>query len=73
MSKLKTVTSVQICKLVESLGFVAIRQRGSHRFYRHEDGRTTIIPMHVGDLDRSLVRKMLRDIELTIDEFNSMV
>jgi len=29
--------------------------------------------MHVGDLDRSLVRKMLRDIELTIDEFNSMV
>jgi predicted RNA binding protein YcfA (HicA-like mRNA interferase family) len=73
MSKLKIITSIQMCKLVESLGFVAIRQKGSHRFYRHDDGRTTIIPMHVGDLDRSLVRKMLRDMEITIDEFNDIV
>ena len=73
MSKLKIITSLQMCKLVESLGFVLIRQKGSHRFYRHPDGRTTIIPMHVGDIDRSLVRKMLRDIEITIDEYNEMV
>jgi len=59
-----------MCKLVEAIDFVAIRQRGSHKFYRHNDGCTTVIPMHVGDLDRSLIRKILKDIEITIDEYN---
>jgi len=70
MSRLKIITSIQMCKLVESIGFVTIRQRGSHKFYRHSDGRTTVIPMHVGDLDRSLIHKILRDIEITIDDYN---
>ena len=71
MSKLKIVTSTQMCKVIESMGFVVIRQRGSHKFYRHNDGRTTVIPMHVGDLDRSLIRKILKDIDVSIDEYNN--
>jgi len=59
-----------MCKLIEIMGFVALRQKGSHRFYRHIDGRTTIIPIHAKDLDRGLIRKILRDIELSIDDFN---
>ena len=70
MSRLRIITSTQMCKLVENIGFVAIRQRGSHKFYRHSDGRTTVIPMHAGDLDRSLIRKILKDIEITIDDYN---
>ena len=70
MSRLRIITSVQMGKLLESLGFEAIRQRGSHKFYRHPDGRTTVVPMHTGDLDRSLIRKILKDIEMTIDEYN---
>ena len=70
MSRLRIITSLQMCKLVENIGFVAIRQRGSHKFYRHSDGRTTVVPMHAGDLDRSLIRKILKDIEITIDEYN---
>jgi len=70
MSRLKIMTSVQMCKLLESIGFMAIRQRGSHKFYRHDDGRTTVVPMHVGDLDRSLIRKILKDIDMTIDDYN---
>lgn len=70
MSKLKIITSIQMCKLVENIGFISARQRGSHKFYRHDDGRTTVIPMHAGDLDRGLVRKILRDIDISIDEYN---
>jgi len=70
MSKLKIISSVQMCKRLEHMGFAAVRQRGSHKFYRHDDGRTTIVPMHAGDLDRSLIRKILNDIELSIDDFN---
>ncbi|MDR2166932.1 MAG: type II toxin-antitoxin system HicA family toxin [Clostridiales bacterium] len=73
MAKLKIVTSVAMCRLIENIGFVAIRQRGSHKFYRHNDGRTTVIPMHAKDLDRSLIRKILRDIEISIEEFNNLL
>jgi predicted RNA binding protein YcfA (HicA-like mRNA interferase family) len=52
------------------LGFTVVRQRGSHVFYRHPDGRTTTVPNHPGrDLARPLVREILREIELTVEEF----
>jgi len=73
MSKLKIITSVEMCKLLESVDFILIRQKGSHRFYRHPDGRATIVPMHAKDLDRSLIRKILTDIDISIDEYNNMI
>ena len=72
MSKLKIITSSEMCILLRRIGFEAIRQKGSHRFYKHPDGRTTIVPMHIGDLDRTLIRKILRDIEMSIDEYNTL-
>ena len=73
MSKLKVITSSQMVKLLECIGFILIRQKGSHCFYRHADGRTTVVPMHANDLDRSLIRKILYDIDLSIDEYNNLV
>ena len=70
MSKLKIITSVQMCRFLESIDFVSIRQKGSHKFYHHSDGRTTVIPMHAGDLDRTLIRKILKDIDISIEEYN---
>ncbi|HHT9117450.1 MAG TPA: type II toxin-antitoxin system HicA family toxin [Candidatus Hypogeohydataceae bacterium YC38] len=52
------------------LGFKAVRQKGSHVFYRHPDGRTTTVPNHPGrDLARPLIREILREIELTPEQF----
>jgi len=70
MSRLRIITSVEMCKLLERNGFLLDRQRGSHRFYRHVDGRTTVVPMHAKDLDRGLIRKILRDIDMSINEYN---
>ncbi|MGD0009492.1 MAG: type II toxin-antitoxin system HicA family toxin [Terriglobia bacterium] len=33
---------------LENLGFFEVRQRGSHRQYRHADGRCTTVPFHAG-------------------------
>jgi predicted RNA binding protein YcfA (HicA-like mRNA interferase family) len=56
--------------LLLKVGFEAIRQKGSHVFYRHADGRTTTVPHHKGkDLPRPLIRSILREIELTPDEY----
>ena len=73
MSKLKIITSSKMCVFLESDGFSNIRQRGSHRFYKHADGRTTVVPMHASDLDRTLIRKILKDIDMSISEYNSKV
>ena len=61
-----------MCKLLESIEFASIRQKVSHKFYHHNDGRTTVIPMHAGDLDRTLIRKILKDIDLSIDDYNKI-
>jgi len=73
MSKLKIITSSQMHKLLEEERFIGIRQKGSHRFYKHADGRTTVVPMHSSDLDRSLIRKILKDIDMSIDEYNNKI
>ncbi|MCL2355946.1 MAG: type II toxin-antitoxin system HicA family toxin [Defluviitaleaceae bacterium] len=70
MSRLKIITSANMCKLLENEAFAIVRQKGSHRFYRHSDGRTTVIPMHTTDLDRALIRKILRDIDMSVDEYS---
>jgi predicted RNA binding protein YcfA (HicA-like mRNA interferase family) len=73
MSKLKIITSSQMCKLLENDEFVIIRQKGSHRFYRHNDVRTTVVPIHATDLDRTLIRKILKDIGMSVNDYNNKV
>jgi len=55
---------------LENLGFVEVRQRGSHKQYRHADGRCTTVPFHAGrDLSPILLRQIAKDIGLTVEEF----
>jgi predicted RNA binding protein YcfA (HicA-like mRNA interferase family)/predicted RNase H-like HicB family nuclease len=60
----------EVARLLERLGFVEARQRGSHRQYRHADGRGTTVPFHPGrDISPTLLRKIARDVGLTVEEF----
>jgi predicted RNA binding protein YcfA (HicA-like mRNA interferase family) len=71
MSKrLPALSAKKLSTILKELGFKAIRQRGSHIFFRHTDGRTTIVPFHVGeDIDRSLLHQIIREIGSTPEEF----
>lgn len=61
-------------RVLLKLGFAATRQKGSHVFYRHTDGRTTTVPHHPGrDLGRPLIRAILREIELSPDDFQALL
>jgi predicted RNA binding protein YcfA (HicA-like mRNA interferase family) len=60
-------------KILLNLGFEKTRQKGSHVFYKHSDGRYTTIPFHVKDLPRPLVRNILKQIDINIDEFNEIL
>lgn len=55
---------------LEHLGFVEVRQRGSHKQFRHSDGRATTVPCHAGrDIAPALLRCIAKDIGLTTAEF----
>jgi len=74
VSKLPVVSARELERVLRGLGFEIVRQRGSHVFYRHPDGRTTTIPHHRGrDIARPLIREILREIELSPDEFREAV
>ena len=60
----------EVIAILNALGFAEVRQRGSHKQFRHSDGRATTVPFHAGrDVSPILLRKIARDIGLTMDEF----
>lgn len=73
MSRLHPLRAQELIAVLKKLGFSALRQKGSHIFFQHHDGRATVVPFHKGeDLGRGLVRKILRDVELTWEEFEKL-
>lgn len=74
MTRLPLVDCRTMEKVLRFLGFQAVRQKGSHVFYRHPDGRTTTVPHHPGrNLARPLTREILREIELSPDQFQEVL
>lgn len=69
MGNVPVLKPTEVCRLLEALGFVAVRQRGSHVQYRHADGRGTTVPLHKGrDVAPPLLRQIAKDIGLTVEE-----
>ena len=74
MSKLQLVDAKTLEKLLFMLDFKKIRQKGSHVFYRHPDGRTTTIPHHKKRvISRPLIRIILKEIEITVGDCHEIL
>jgi len=70
MSKLPVLKPREVARRLKSLGFVEVRQRGSHKQFRHSDGRVTTVPFHPGrDISPILLRRIAKDIEMNVEEF----
>ena len=70
MAKAPVLKPKQVVSMLQRLGFEETRQRGSHKQFRHPDGRSTTVPFHRGrDISPILLRQIAKDIGLTIDEF----
>ena len=71
MSKLPLISAKELIKILLILGFELRRQKGSHKFFQHKDGRTTVIPDHGNEqLDRGLLNKIIKqDLMISIEAF----
>lgn len=74
MSKLSPVKPDELIKALQKLGFERIRQSGSHAIFYHNDGRWTTVPIHKGkDVAKGTLRKILKDIEISYEEFKELL
>jgi predicted RNA binding protein YcfA (HicA-like mRNA interferase family) len=61
-------------RALEKSGFALERTRGSHAFLKHADGRATTVPIHSGEtIGPGLLRAILRDVELTVDDLTHLL
>jgi len=74
-SKLPILKPEEVIKLLEKIGFSCTRKsKGSHFRYKHPDGRKTTVPVHKGkDISRGLLRKILRDVDISVEELNKLL
>lgn len=74
MAKQPTLSGKELIRLLENLGFVVVRVKGSHHRMKHPDGRVTTVPVHQNiDLPKGLLRKIIReDLDMDMDEFNEI-
>ncbi len=73
MSRLIPLSAREVCRKLVELGFDKIRQKGSHSFWQHEDGRCVVVPVHKGeDIGRGLLRSILNSIEVSWEKFQKL-
>jgi predicted RNA binding protein YcfA (HicA-like mRNA interferase family) len=66
MTEFPVFTGKKLLPLLEEFGFIRSRQKGSHVFLRHPDGRATVVPLHAGEtIGPGLLSKILRDTDLS--------
>jgi len=72
MPKLIPIKPKKLIKILISLDFSERDAQGSHVLFRHDDGRTTVVPIHNRELSKGLLRKILNDIQLSVEEYDML-
>jgi predicted RNA binding protein YcfA (HicA-like mRNA interferase family) len=74
MIQLPSLTGREVIAALGQIGFEVARVRGSHHILIHDDGRRTVVPVHSGEtIGRGLLAQILRDCQITRDEFKSLL
>jgi len=72
--KLPRVTAAEVIRVLERSGFLLVRQSGSHKIFRNEEGKRATVPFHSGRiLHPKVLRSILREANLTIEEFQALL
>ena len=70
MPRMSTITATLMITFRRSMGFQQVRQKGSHKFFKHPDGRTATVPDHKEeDLGCGITGKILKDAEVAKKNF----
>jgi len=72
--KLPRVTTDEVIKALERVGFSLVRQSGSHKIYKNKEGKRVTVPYHAGRiLHPKVLKSILRDGEITVERFKDLL
>lgn len=69
MTRLPQIKPKKIEKALIKLGFIPRSGKGSHVVFKHPDGRRTVIPVHNQPIRIGTLRAILRQVDLSTEEF----
>lgn len=72
MPKLVPIKPKRFIKILRKLGFLERDAEGSHVFFKHPDGRTTVVPVHNRELSKGLLRKILNDVAVSVEDYDKL-
>ena len=74
MPKLPSVKPKEIIKLLNRLGYIEVRQTGSHKHFR-KPGIPGIVTVafHNKDIKQNTLRSIIRQAGLTVEEFLKLI
>jgi len=70
--KLPILSGKEIIKALAKVGFVPVRQKGSHVFLRHVDGRRTVVPLHE-EVNKSTLMDIIEQTKLARQGFLKLI
>jgi len=75
MSDLPSVKPDRLLKALERAGFFVHHVSGSHYVLKHpaRPHVRVVVPHHGGDVKRGVLRSILRQAELTVEELNRLL
>lgn len=74
MTSFPSVTGKELLLALKKAGFSLVRVKGSHHFVQHADGRSTVVPVHAGEIiGPGLISKILRDCELSREQLQKLL
>jgi predicted RNA binding protein YcfA (HicA-like mRNA interferase family) len=74
MTKLPSLEGEQVIKALNKAGFEVFRQKGSHVYLKHSDGRATVVSVHKGEaVGKGLLMKILKDVEIEKEDFIKLI
>ncbi|PIR87247.1 MAG: hypothetical protein COU11_01450 [Candidatus Harrisonbacteria bacterium CG10_big_fil_rev_8_21_14_0_10_49_15] len=73
MPKPPLIKARQLINVLKKLGFSHIHGKGSHMFFAHPDGRKTTIPIHGKDIPLGMLRAIIKDLHMTVEEFKKVL
>lgn len=74
MSELPVISGKKLLHVLLKNGCKALRKKGSHVFVHSMSQRGTVIPIHGNeDLGKGLLKSILNDLDLSIDDLVMML
>lgn len=74
MTSFPAVRGKDLAAALGRAGFELIRMKGSHHFFRHPDGRATVVPVHSGEtIGPGLLASILRDAKLSRKQLQDLL